>query len=120
MTGIKNTEEKRRFHRAKFQETVTVHKVVESNSGNVFEVQGNPITVKAGDVSEGGIRLEIGEAEAPTKILKINFQIQKNQTIDVYTRLAWAQNGECGLQFIVLDEEIRQIIQNYVAKKASI
>jgi hypothetical protein len=121
MTGTENRKEERRKHpRAKFQETVTVHKVIESSSGNVFEVQGNPIIVKAEDVSEGGIRLEIGETNSPTKILKLNFQLQKNKPVDVYTRLAWTGKGQCGLQFIVLDEEIRRMIQTYVSKKGGI
>jgi hypothetical protein len=118
--NAKANVERRKHLRAKFSENVTIHRVIESSSGNVFEVQGNPIIVKAGDVSEGGIRVEIDNASAPTKILKLNFQIQKNKPIDVYTRLAWTENGNCGLQFIVLDDEIRQQIQDYVDKKGSI
>lgn len=114
------SEERRKFPRAKFQDSVTINKVVESSSGNVFEVQGNPIIAKGGDVSEGGIRVEIGQANSPTKILKLNFKLQKDSSIDVYTRLVWSAEGECGLQFIVLDDEIRQQIKAYVEKKAGI
>jgi len=117
---VSNSQERRRFPRAKFQDTVTIHKVVESSSGNVFEVQGNAIIAKGGDVSEGGIRVEIGSNNSPTKILKLNFKLQKDNTIDVYTRLVWNAKGECGLQFIVLDDEIRQQIKAYVDKKAGI
>jgi len=117
---VEKQVDRRKFPRAKFQDTVTVHKVVESSSGNVFEVQGNPIVGKGGDVSEGGIRIEIGKANSPTKILKLNFKLQKDSSIDVYTRLVWSAQGECGLQFIVLDDEIRQQIKAYVDKKASL
>jgi hypothetical protein len=108
--------ERRKYSRAKFQETVTLHNVVESKSGNVFEVQGTPIKVKAKDVSEGGIRLEVEMSPSSSKIFKLNFQVQKNKTVDVYSKLAWASEGMFGLQFIVADEEIRKIIRHYVEK----
>jgi hypothetical protein len=111
MIGKDNTE-RRKYPRAKFDATVIVHKVVESNSGNVFEVQGTPIAAKSTDVSEGGIRLEMAKSSPFTKILKLNFQILKNKSVDVYTRVAWEGDGSCGLQFIVLDDEIRKQIRS--------
>ena len=108
--------ERRKYARAKFQETVTVHQVAESKSGNVFEVQGNSITAKAKDVSEGGMRLEIGDVNSPTKIFKLNFKLPKNGSVDVYTKLAWKSEGFCGLQFIVLDDESRKLIKGYIGK----
>jgi hypothetical protein len=111
-----NPPERRKYIRAKFQETVTVHQVAESKSGNVFEVQGNPITVKAQDVSEGGIRLEIGDVNSPSKIFKLNFKLPKIGSVDVYSKLAWKNDGHCGLQFIVLDDESRKLIKGYIGK----
>jgi hypothetical protein len=108
--------ERRKYTRAKFQESVTVHQVAESKSGNVFEVQGNPVTAKAQDVSEGGMRLEIGDVNSPTKIFKLNFKLPKNGSVDVYTKLAWKSEGYCGLQFIVLDDESRKLIKSFVGK----
>ena len=108
--------ERRKYPRAKFQETVVVHGVVESKSGNVFEVQGNPIVVKAADVSEGGIRLEIGNVNPPNKIFKLNFEIQKDKPVDVYSKMAWVQGSMIGLQFIVADAEIRKLIRMFVEK----
>ena len=108
--------ERRKYPRVKFQESVVVHNVVESKSGNVFEVQGNPLVVKAQDVSEGGIRLEVGNGPAPGKIFKLNFQIQKDKSVDVYSRLAWTIGGMFGLQFIVADEQIRRYIRGFVEK----
>jgi hypothetical protein len=111
-----NQRERRKYPRAKFLESVVVHNVIESKSGNVFEVQGNPLVVKAQDVSEGGIRLEIGGSPARNKIFKLNFQVQKNKSVDVYSKQAWANNGMLGLQFIVADEEIRRMIRGFVEK----
>src|SRR5580658_6217352 len=108
--------ERRKNSRAQFQETVTLHNVVESKSGNVFEVQGTPIKVRAKDVSEGGIRLEVEMSPSSSKIFKLNFQLQKNKTVDVYSKLAWSSEGMFGFQFIVADEEIRKIIRQYVER----
>ncbi|HUO58901.1 MAG TPA: PilZ domain-containing protein [bacterium] len=111
-----NQPERRKFPRAKFNEDVTIHKVTESKSGNVFEVEGQSINAKAKDVSEGGMKLELGKGGSAGNILKLNFQIQKNQPFDVYTKIAWEADGYCGLQFIVVDEEIRRQIKAYVDK----
>jgi len=110
MSGKDNTE-RRKYPRAKFEAPVIVHKVIESSSGNVFEVQGTPITAKSTDVSEGGIRLEMAKSVPFTKIFKLNFQLLKNKSVDVYARVAWEGDGTCGLQFIVLDEEVRKQIR---------
>lgn len=112
-----NSPERRKFERAKFEETVTVHMVSESKSGNVYEVQGTPVIVRAEDLSEGGIRIGLGKSQAPSKIMKLNFQVQKNKLVDVYTKLAWEGNGSCGLQFVVLDDEIRKWIRSFIGKK---
>jgi len=108
--------ERRKYNRAKFQETITVHNVTESKSGNVFEVTGIPIVLKAKDVSEGGMRIQIDDPASPTKIFKLNFKISKNGSVDVYSKVAWHSEGHCGLQFIVLDEEVRRLIKGYVSK----
>lgn len=112
----KGKNERRKHTRAKFQEEVTVHGVVESKSGNVFEVQERPVTLRAQDVSEGGIRLEIGDTVSPSKIFKLNFTLPKSKPVDVYSKLAWVEKGMCGLQFIVVDDEIRRMIRSYVEK----
>src|SRR5580658_1195397 len=108
--------ERRKHSRVKFQETVTLHNVIESKSGNVFEVAGAPLKAKSKDVSEGGMRLEVEMSSSSSKIFKLNFQLQKNKTVDVYSKLAWASEGMFGLQFIVADEEIRKIIRQYVER----
>lgn len=108
--------ERRKYNRAKFNEAVTVHNVTESKSGNVFEVQGAPMVLKALDVSEGGMRLEIDDPASPTKIFKLNFKLPRNGSVDVYSKIAWNGDGTCGLQFIVLDEDVRKHIRGYVSK----
>lgn len=108
--------ERRKHPRVPYQESVVVHEVVESKSGNVFEVQGNPLVVKAKDLSEGGIRLEVGSKASDFKILKLEFRMSKNKSLDVYSKMAWVEKGMCGLQFIVADEEIRRVIRDFVEK----
>lgn len=109
-------DERRKHTRVPFKESVVVHEVVESKSGNVFEVQGHPMVAKAKDVSEGGIRLEVGNMASDYKILKLQFQMSQNKSLDVYSKMAWVEKGMCGLQFIVADEEIRKVIRNFVEK----
>lgn len=115
--ATENQSERRKHPRARFQEEVTIHKVVESRSGNVFEVQGEPIRVHAKDLSEGGIQLSIRWPQSPTSLMKLNFELKKDESVDVYTKLAWSGHGACGLQFVVLDERIRGWIKEWVGRK---
>jgi hypothetical protein len=112
-----NQPDKRKHHRIKFDGDVTVNPVMQSKSGNILEVQAAGLAAKGSDISEGGIRLELGDTNSPTDILKINFKIQKFKTIDAYVKLAWKSGNTYGLQFIVLDDESRNIIRNFVEKK---
>jgi hypothetical protein len=109
--------ERRKHSRTKFHEAVTIHNVVESKSGNVFEVSGVPVTATAKDVSEGGIRIEVEMSPSSSKIFKLNFKVQKDKVVDVYSKLAWTRGGSLGLQFIVADEELRRLIRQFVEKR---
>jgi hypothetical protein len=109
-------KERRKHSRARFDETITVYKVVESKSGNVYEILGNPLVVKAKDVSEGGIRLQFVNEDKDNKILKLSFQIPNDGKVEVCSKLVWAKEGHSGLEFIVLDEEVRRNIRDFVGK----
>ncbi len=109
--------EKRKFNRIKFDGDVTIHPVMQSKSGNILEVQSKGIPAKGSDISEGGIRLEVGDTNSPTDILKINFKVQKFKTVDAYAKLAWKSGNTYGLQFIVLDDDSRNQIHSYVEKQ---
>jgi hypothetical protein len=108
--------ERRKHKRVEFKEAVMVHPVLESKSGNVYEVGESALAVKSLDVSEGGLRLLLSEPVAAGKILKVNFQSPKSKMSDIYTKIAWANGALCGLQFIVLDGPTRQFIRDYVEK----
>jgi c-di-GMP-binding flagellar brake protein YcgR len=108
--------ERRKYKRVEFKESVVVHPVLESKSGNVYEVGESSLRVKSVDVSEGGLRLLLSEPVSAGKILKVNFQSSKSKMSDIYTKIAWANGALCGLQFIVLDEPTRQFIRDYVEK----
>jgi c-di-GMP-binding flagellar brake protein YcgR len=116
MPATERKDERRKHTRVKFEEHVKIHPVQESKSGNVFEVQGNPLTVKAFDLSEGGIRLELGIPRPPSHILKVNFRVHKDRTIDVYSKLVWVSDKYLGYKFIVVDEEARKIIREVLEK----
>jgi hypothetical protein len=117
VTALEHRKDERRKHpRARFEDNVQIHPVIESKSGNVFEVQGNPLTLKAVDLSEGGIRLELGIPKPPSHILKLNFQVHKDKSVDVYSKLAWTSDKFLGYQFIVVDEETRKVIRDLVEK----
>jgi hypothetical protein len=109
-------EERRKQPRVPFSEQVQIYPVTESKSGNIFEVQKDFLTVKAFDLSEGGIRLELGVPDPPAPILKLNFQIQKDRSVTVYGKLAWSSGKFAGCRFIALEKESLQQIQDFLEK----
>ncbi len=117
MVNLNPSQSERRKHpRVKFHEKITAHNVVESKSGNVYEVSDNPQTIQALNISEGGIRLELGTIHEPSTIVKLTLSF-KEKSLDVYSKLVWTAKGLCGLQFMVLEEEVRKAIRALVENK---
>ena len=112
-----NQQEKRKHTRVKFEGEVTIHQVRQSVSENILEVDGEPIKVKLDDFSEAGLRLDLGDTQHPTEILKVKFSVKKFKTVDGYAKLTWKMGSNCGFRFIVLDKDSREQIENYIAKK---
>ncbi len=109
--------ERRHYARLQYQEPITVQKVVESKSGNVFEVQGETLVVKAQNVSEGGIKLGTSLPDALGKILKLNIKVREDETLDVFTKVAWSGNGCSGLEFVAMDNQIRKWVKGFTRQK---
>lgn len=107
-------KEKRQHKRIRFSEAVEAHEVLESKSGNVFEVQGTPMIVRSRNISEGGLCIELGSKVKPQMILKLNFQVGKKKEVDVYAKVVWADENMSGVQFIVLDETARRMIKQII------
>src|SRR5580704_13023884 len=115
---MNNSSEKRRFNRFDFQKSVQVYPVLPLKSGNIYEVQKNSIEVKASDISEGGLRLETSQGLDPKFLLKLNFEVQKDERIEVYAKIMWAEKTHCGVRFMLTDSILRKSIRA-IAKKNS-
>lgn len=107
-------KDKRQHKRIPFRESVNTHKVLESRSGNVFEVEGTPMVVRSRNISEGGLCIELGNAVKPQMILKLNFHVDNKKEVDVYAKVVWADQSLTGLQFIVLDDAARKMIRQII------
>lgn len=107
--------ERQKHTRIQFDANVTIYPVTSSKSGNVLEMPAEGIQVKGRDISEGGIRLELGNA--PTEFLRVNFNIQKYKSVDAFAKLVWKNGQTCGFQYIFLDTDSRMQIRNYVDKQ---
>jgi c-di-GMP-binding flagellar brake protein YcgR len=114
-----NPPNKRKHNRIKFDGDISIHPVMQSVSGNILEVAQKAIKAKGGDISEGGIRLELGDTNSPNDIFKVHFKIQTSATVEAYAKLVWKSGHTCGLQFLVLDESSKEQIRNHVEKKKS-
>lgn len=110
--------EKRRYNRFEFQKSVQVFPVLPSKSGNIFEVQQNPLKVWANDISEGGLRLETSNSFNPNFLLKLNFEVEEEKLVEVFGKIIWTRDSHCGIRFMLADQEMRKGIRSFAKKKA--
>ena len=100
--------DKRQYHRFEFKKPVQVFPVVPSVSGNIFEVHNQSTEMHSHNISEGGLRLEAPGKIQNDSLLKINFDISKDQRIEVYGKVMWTEANHFGVRFILPDPELRQ------------
>jgi len=110
--------EKRKHHRFEFQQTVQVFPVLPSKSGNIYEVQKDPIEIQAKDISEGGVRIHAYHDLDPDSILKLNFEIAKDRPVEVFGKIIWSQERHHGVRFLLADQETRKGIKSLAQKRA--
>ena len=110
--------DRREKPRVRFEDPVNIHRVEPSHSGHIFEVKGHPIQVKARDIAENGLCLDLNAPVEPQTILKVNFEVKK-KSVDVYARVVWVDRQRCGLRFIVLDRDCSKAIRDYVSSTAN-
>ena len=114
---MKPVIEKRKHNRIEFQKSVQVFQVLPSKSGNIFEVQNNCDAAWANDISEGGLRLETSKFFDPSLLLKLNFEVEEDQSVEVYGKVIWAQDHHCGVRFMMVDQKMRKGIRSITRKK---
>ena len=110
--------EKRKHHRVEFRQPVRVFPVLPSKSGNIYEVQTESFEVQAHDISEGGLRLQTHQDLNPQFLVKLNFEILKDQPVEVFGKIMWSQEKHHGIRFMLVDQEMRRDIKSLARKKA--
>jgi hypothetical protein len=100
--------DKRQYNRFDFKKPVQVFPVVPSVSGNIFEVHHQPIEMFSHNISEGGLRLETPGKIQKESLLKMNFEMSKDQPVEVYGKVMWTQDKHFGVRFILPDSELHQ------------
>jgi hypothetical protein len=109
--------ERRQFPRVPFQGPVSLQKIIESKSGNVFEVQGGLEKAQTLDLSENGIRLKFEGTDPVGKLLKLNIPLPKDHSLDIFTKVAWQADGTCGLQFVAMGPQVRKWVKSVTQGK---
>jgi hypothetical protein len=100
--------DKRQHNRFEFKKPVQVFPVVPSVSGNIFEVHSQSTEMLSHNISEGGLRLETPGRIQKESLLKMNFEMSKDQSVEVYGKVMWTQDKQFGVRFILPDPELRQ------------
>jgi hypothetical protein len=109
--------EKRRHLRVEFNEAVRVQPVLPSGADRVLEVQEATFHARALDLSEGGLRLEMGEAPRPDFLLKLGFEIA-DHPLEVYGRIVWTEGNRCGVRFMISDPVIQAGVKALSEKRS--
>jgi len=117
MTQNAKQPERRQSPRVPFKGQVSLQKIVESQSGNVFEVQGALELAQTLDLSENGMRLKVEGNDPVGKLLKLNIPLPKDHSLDIFTKVAWQANGTCGLQFVAVGPQVRKWVRSITQGK---
>ena len=110
------TNDKRQHERVGFQKVARVFPVLPSKSGHIYEVQKDSIWVQASNISEGGLLLETEQFSKSSLILKLNFEVAKDETVEVYGKIIWVEGGRCGVRFLFADNNLRKSIRALARK----
>lgn len=114
---MNKVDEKRRHDRYEFQKTVRVYPVLPSQSGNIYEVQKESFEARTSDLSEGGLGLETRKPLDPHFLLKMNFEVENSQAVEVYGKVIWSTPNRCGVRFMYADSSLRRSIRSIPQKK---
>lgn len=106
--------ERRKFKRIPFGRKVEIHQVVESRSGNVYEVRGAPLAAVACNLSEGGLCVKWIGAARSQDLVKVQFEFEEGKTLDGFGRIVWNRGARSGLQFLVLNAAGRRLLRSFV------
>jgi hypothetical protein len=112
----KSLVEKRNCLRTNLRGELIIHPVKELAAGNALEVEEKPIFGQIKNISEGGLRFRIASADRLKEIVKVNFTVERFRRVDAYARLTWKDKKDFGFKFIVLDEDSKEQIRNFVEK----
>lgn len=117
--SMNEVDEKRRFTRFEFQETIRVFPVQPSKSGNIYEVQKEFFEARASDICEGGLGFEAKQELDPSFLLKINFDVPVKKPVEVYGKVVWAKNRRYGVRFMYTDQILRKGVRSIGQRKTS-
>jgi len=109
--------EKREFDRFEFQRSVLVYPVSPSKSGHILEVESQSLKAKVDNISEGGLKLVAPKRFPENSILKLNFKVEKDRSVEVYGKIMWSEKKNCGVRFVLADPQVRQGIRAIGQKK---
>lgn len=118
--GVPGGAEKRQFNRYEFQKWVQIFPVLPSGTGSVWEVQPTHVGAWANNISEGGLQIESVHPFDAQFPLKLNIEFEKGRIIEAYGKLVWSHDNHCGIQFMWLDQRLRNGIQTFAGKKNSL
>ncbi len=90
--------EKRRYERHPFEGILRLQRVRESSSGPVFEVAEHCIEASARNISEGGLKVEMGDTLPADSILKVT--LAAVPPVEAYVRVVWSRDRDCGLSYL--------------------
>ena len=116
---MKKMNDKRRHDRFEFQKRIHVFPVLPSKSGNIYEVQKDSFEAHSSNLSEGGLGLETAKPLNPDFLLKVNFELQSDQAMEVYGKVVWSRQNHCGIRFMYTDASLRRGIKFLAQEKTA-
>ena len=108
--------EKRRYTRKTFENQVAIHQITGSIANKAFFISGKPILGRARDISADGIQLHLPQDESLSHTLRLSFELEKSEPLEIYSKQVWKRDTYCGLQFIIWNANLRKQLEDFLAR----
>jgi hypothetical protein len=111
-------QEKRLFKRFRFNKILKASTVVPSKSGLIYEVQPQLFEIFSRDMSECGLGIQNMNRLEKDAILKVSFEFERNNVVETFGKITWADRYQCGLNFLVLGTEFKNKVRQLALRTA--
>ncbi len=109
---MSKTKNERLHERFKYLKSIQIYLVQPSPSLNIYQTAKTPFRGRAQNISEGGLKLKTPIPLKESDILIVDLALEMEKSFDLYAKVVWVKEDDCGMRFIITSNEVLRTIRN--------